>query len=367
MSRLALVTLCVSLVFTAGCDDPLLGSINFDSGPPPDAGPAPNDLPINVGDLFTYQGISRTPNGCVNGFIDAQCEEQGNWYLNLEVTDKVPDKATNITMGGSCASGQTLVQPAEDRCATCVGDDIATLLNGAPDIDGVPGAAQVYCIPARGWDNVYNLRAMSEYNVSHPHPVPRNLGNSWLYNLAPWDESQIAPFRGEKSFRTNVAMLPRSSKTPFPWALDLSKWQGVSQEFVDRVLEIDPDADIQRPEGGAYMKALMNYDLNGVATRHEIEILYHERGYLCKFDEELGAPAPGSDSQIRNGETGGMNIFVQIKKDPDTELGVNTTSGAEACATTDDCPDGYSCRAGTPKRCRRLRPRCCIPGVGGCR
>ena len=199
MSRFMHFALCASLVFTVGCpDDDNLGGLKFDSGPPPDAGPAPNDLPINVGDLFTYQGISRTPNGCVNGFIDAQCEEQGNWYLSLEVTDKVPDKASNITMGSSCGAGQTLVQPLEDRCATCPGDDIATLLNGAPDIEGVPGPPQVYCIPARGWDNVYNLRALSEYNITHPHPAPRNLGNSWFFNLAPWDDSQ-APADWDKA------------------------------------------------------------------------------------------------------------------------------------------------------------------------
>jgi hypothetical protein len=161
-------------------------------------------------------------------------------------------------------------------------------------------------------------------------------------------------------------MLPRSSKTPFPWALDLSKWDVVSQEFVDRILEVDPDADIQRPEGGAYMKALMNYDLNGVATRHTVEVLYHERGYLCKFNEELGAPAPGSDRRIRNGETGGMNVLIQLKKDPDTALGVNTVDGEATCVSDGDCPDRFSCR-GEPKRCRRLMPRCCIPGVGGCR
>jgi len=367
MSRLPLIYLSALVVATTGCpDDDQFGRLNFDAGPPADAGPAPNDLPINVGDPFTYQGISRTPNGCVGGFIDAQCEEQGSWYLNMTVTDKVPDKASNVTMGSSCAAGQTLVEPTQDRCATCPSDDIPTLLNGAPDADGVAGDAQVYCIPARGWDNVYNLRAMSDYSMSVEHPAPPNLGSSWLYNLAPWNESQIAPFAGEKSFRTNVAMLPRSSKTPFPWALDLSKWDVVSQEFVDRILEVDPDADIQRPEGGAYMKALMNYDLNGVATRHTVEVLYHERGYLCKFNEELGAPAPGSDRRIRNGETGGMNVLIQLKKDPDTALGVNTVDGETTCVSDGDCPDRFSCR-GEPKRCRRLMPRCCIPGVGGCR
>jgi hypothetical protein len=91
MSRIALSTLCVSLVFTIGCsDDDDFGSPNFDAGPPADAGPAPNDLPINVGDLFTYQGISRTPNGCVNGFIDANCEEQGNCTLTSKSPTKFP-------------------------------------------------------------------------------------------------------------------------------------------------------------------------------------------------------------------------------------------------------------------------------------
>ena len=72
MPRLSLICLCALVVATTGCpDDDQFGRLNFDGGPPPDAGPAPNDLPINVGDPFTYQGISRTPNGCVGGFIDA--------------------------------------------------------------------------------------------------------------------------------------------------------------------------------------------------------------------------------------------------------------------------------------------------------
>jgi hypothetical protein len=369
MLRLALLPLSFAMLSLLGCPgEDIFGQVNFDAGPPADAGPAPNDLPIHVGDLFTYQGISRTPNGCVNGFIDDQCEEQGNWFLDLEVTDKVPDKATNVTDGSSCSSAQTLVQPSEDRCAACPGDDIPTLLNGAPDIDGVPGPAQVYCIPARGWDNVYLLSVNANYRIDLAHPAPANLGNSWFYNLAPWSESQVAPFNGEKSFRTNVGLLPRNSKTPFPWALDLSKWSGVSQEFVDFVLGIDPDADIQRPEGGAYMKALMNYDLNGVATRHSIEVLYHERGYLCKFNEQFGAPAPDSSRTIQIGETGGMSVLVSINKDPDTELGVDTVDGEQNCTSTEQCPDRFSCRGNNgPKRCQRLRPRCCIPGVQGCR
>jgi hypothetical protein len=179
----------------------------------------------------------------------------------------------------------------------------------------------------------------------------------------------VGPFgSGEKVFRTNVAMLPRNSKEPFPWALDLSKWDVVSQEFVDHVLAIDPDADVDRPEGGAYMKSTMNYDLNGVAVRHTVEVLYHEKGYLCKYYEEFGPPAAGSQRNIRTGDTGSLIMMIDVKKDPDTLAGVATLDGQSQCSTNEQCPDGFSCRGeDADRRCRRLFPRCCTPGVQGCR
>ena len=86
-------------------------------------------------------------------------------------------------------------------------------------------------------------------------------------------------------------MLPERNPTPYPWALDLSKWEVVSGQFESFILEQDPNADINKAEGGAYMKAIMNYD-RGAPIRHKIEILYHDKGYLCKFDEEIGPPGP---------------------------------------------------------------------------
>jgi len=363
--RRSVLFVALSTVVLTGCpEDDNFGRLDFDAGPPADAGPAPNDLPINVGDSFLYQGISRTPNGCVDGFIDEQCEEQGNWYLNLEVTDKVPDKASSVTDGDSCGDGATLVEPTRDRCAVCPGDDVPTLLNGSFDINGNQGPAQVYCIPARGWDNVYQLSATSGYDIQPEHPRPTNLSPAWVYNLAPWDNAQKGPFEGEKTYRTNVAALPRSSKQPFPWALDLSKWQVVSQEFVDHVLSVDPDADIQRPEGGAYMRAIMNYELNGVTVRHVVEVLYHEKGYLCKYDEKLGPPSPNQSDTVQLGEDGALTIYITVKQDPETLAGVDTIDGNAECLSRDECPAGTSCRAG---RCKRILPKCCTPGTLNCR
>ena len=107
------------------------------------------------------------------------------------------------------------------------------------------------------------------------------------------------------------------------------------------------------------MKAVMNYD-RGSPIRHKIEILYHDKGYLCKFDEEIGPPGARPDD-IQKSEDGSIRAFIHLKADaetnPDCENGlcVNGRMDGQACASKEDC--GWV----------RRRPKCCSPLVPNCR
>ena len=149
----------------------------------------------------------------------------------------------------------------------------------------------------------------------------------------------------------------------------MSKWEVISNEFIDFVHGLDPNAEVDRPEGGAYMKTTMNYDLNGVAVRHAIEVLYHEKGYLCRFDEKFGPPVAGSLDRVQHGETGGLINLIDIQQDPETLAGVDTIDGNRLCESSAECPTGRSCSSGaegSERRCRRLRPKCCTPTMRNC-
>ncbi len=320
-------------LLTACPEDDILG--RGDGGPPRviDAGPAPHELPIYPGDQFRYQGLIAVTQGCAEGHVNDACERQGTWYQDILVTEKIPDK-----QDGDCPMGTS-----------------ARELNVREELGG---GSVTYCIP-ENWDNIFQLVAENTWDLFREHPDMNLVANSWLVNLAPWTESRKAPHDGEQRYRTNLAMLPERNPTPYPWALDLSKWEVVSGQFESFILEQDPNADINKAEGGAYMKAIMNYD-RGAPVRHKIEILYHDKGYLCKFDEEIGPPGARPDD-IQKSEDGSIRAFVHLKADaetnPDCESGVcvNGRMDGQACSQKEDC--GWV----------RRRPKCCSPLVPNCR
>jgi hypothetical protein len=315
MMRHAPLLILSVLTLIAGCpdDDDLGGRVIPDAGPI-DAGPAPHHLPIEVGDKFRYQGMLSVTEGCSNGFVDDNCEKQAVWYQDVEVTDKVP----NVRVaGGDCPSGTR-----------------ATELNSPPDENGESVDAKVtYCIPTRGWDNIYQLAAVNVWDMFQEHPDPSAVNTAWVYNIAPWTEAQKGPYDGEQNYRTNLAILPQRVPKPYAWAMDLSKWGTVSANFEREILDLDPEADIDRPEGGAYMKALLNYERNGEPIRHSIEVLYHTNGYLCSFKEEIGPPGPRNT--IMKAEDGSIRSMIKILSDPVVVSG------------------------------ERRRPRCCTPLANG--
>ena len=105
---------------TAGCSDDDQFGASPSTVAPPDAAGA-NDLPINVGDPSRIRD-PRTPNGCVGGFIDARKEQ----VAGLNMTAPICRTATNVT-AGACALRVSLIQPPQDQCASCSGDDVPTL------------------------------------------------------------------------------------------------------------------------------------------------------------------------------------------------------------------------------------------------
>ena len=94
---------------TAGCSDDQFGRITFDSGPRPTPGKRRMTY-LSTWATRSYQ--DRAHRTAVSVALSARSAKAGSWYLNMTVTDKVPDKATNVTAGGSCAAGRTGPAPA---------------------------------------------------------------------------------------------------------------------------------------------------------------------------------------------------------------------------------------------------------------
>jgi hypothetical protein len=314
MMRHVSLFLIPALAFVAGCpdDDDLGGRVIPDAGPI-DAGPAPHHLPIEVGDEFRYRGMLSVTEGCQDGFVNDACEKQATWLHDITVTDKVPNAKPE---GGDCPSGTR-----------------ETELNAPPNADGESIGSVTYCIPARGWDNVYQLAAGNVWDLEQEHPDPNAVSTAWVFNIAPWTEAQKGPYDGEQNYRTNLAILPERTPKPYAWAMDLSKWSTVAADFEREILDLDPEADISRPEGGAYMTALLNYERNGEPIRHTIEVLYHSNGYLCSFKEEIGPPGPRNT--VMKSADGAIRSLIKILSDPAVVSG------------------------------ERRRPRCCTPLANG--
>jgi hypothetical protein len=126
-----------------------------------------------------------------------------------------------------------------------------------------------------------------------------------------------------------------------------SAYRAASTEFQDRILQIDPDANIENQAAEAKIEAYFRDDLGVNTMLHKIRVDYHPMGFVCGWDERL---VPWSDDMGRNeADFSGLGIDlaavfidpVQIIRD-DTRY--RCSCFQRTCANTMDttmCLDPY--------------------------
>lgn len=285
---LPLVAASLALAVSAGCspDDNFFG---FRDAGQPDAGsepPPPPVFPLKAGDELVFPGIGGRADGC--GASEGGCDRA------LRATYVV--KKVNL-------------------------DDES---------------------------NTWTINADYTYESTATAVEVAAIGQLFLVGVAPFADIDTGGAEsGNADFRTRDAPTDGINANGFPFFhfeeayanREDSAFRQASAEFIERVQELDPDANIENQAAEAKIEAYFKDELGVNPLLHKIRVDYHPFGFMCGWDERLAIWEEGmqrSDNAFTGTTTPLAAIFaspVELLRD---DVRYRCSCSTRLCVQRDD-------------------------------
>lgn len=196
--------------------------------------------------------------------------------------------------------------------------------------------------------NRWNVDATFLYELPVANIEAAAMGQLFLSGAAPFGQlDQGASDSDDAVFVADGAPTDGLREDRFPFfhfepeyaTTEGSAYQVASGEFTTRILEIDPDANIENQAAEAKIEAYFRDDLGVNTYLHKIRVDYHPFGFICGWEERL---VTWDDSMNRlEGDFAGQTIPlaavwvdpVQLLRD---DVRYNCTCGSKTCYDRQD-------------------------------
>ncbi|MFZ9886716.1 MAG: hypothetical protein ACO3JL_04355 [Myxococcota bacterium] len=150
--------------------------------------------------------------------------------------------------------------------------------------------------------NTWSINADYAYEGTADAIPAAGIGQLFLSRAVPFaDLAAGTQVQGTADFETVAA--PTDALTPngFPFfhfeeayaTRDDSAYRQAAAVFTTRILELDPDAEVENQAAEAKLEAYFKDELGVNAMLHKIRIDYHPFGFICGWDERLAAWTEG--------------------------------------------------------------------------
>lgn len=144
--------------------------------------------------------------------------------------------------------------------------------------------------------NTWSVRADYLYEATSTAVDAAAIGRLFLSHVAPFADIEAGGSdSGTATFRTRDAPTDLINPNGFPFFhfevsyanREDSAYQQAASAFVERILELDPEANIENQAAESKIEAYFKDELGTSPVLHKIRVDYHPFGFMCGWDERL--------------------------------------------------------------------------------
>lgn len=144
--------------------------------------------------------------------------------------------------------------------------------------------------------NTWTVNADYTYESTSTAVEAAAIGRLFLSRVAPFaDIDEGGADTGNADFRTRDAPTDTINPNGFPFFhfeasyanRKDSAYSQASDEFTERITELDPEANIENQAAESKIEAFFKDELGSSAMLHKIRVDYHPFGFMCGWDERL--------------------------------------------------------------------------------
>ena len=154
--------------------------------------------------------------------------------------------------------------------------------------------------------NTWNVDAEFLYELTVGYIESGVISQLFVSKVAPFsDLTEGGATSGAADFYANQAPTDAMTANDFPFfhfepeyaTQDDSAYRMAANDFQTRILELDPDADIENQAAGAKFQAFFKDELGANPMLHKVRVDLHPFGFVCGWDERL---IPWTEGMPRN-------------------------------------------------------------------